>query len=250
MSEQKASGLEPKAGGRGKSLAAPYAAGLFSMGQAELLTFLVPLWAVLQGASPAEIGLLVGAKSLLTFFLAIHGGALMDRFGARRLMVYCALISVVTLPMFPIVGWLPAVFALQMLSGFGSAMGWLGAQTLFGQSLRANHLYAGRFSFCIRMGGFVGPPIAGLAWDHIGIGGGFGFLALWAMGTVVSSLCTPKIGSAPEAGQRLRAADILPRMADYRTAFRLAAIPAMTAVLMVTVIRIAASSVRPTVRLR
>jgi len=145
--------------------------------------------------------------------------------------------------MFPIVGWLPAVFALQMLSGFGSSMGWLGAQTLFGQSLRANTLYAGRFSFCIRMGSFVGPPIAGLAWDHIGVGGGFGFLALWALGTVVATLATPK-ASAPEAGNRLRLQDILPRMADYRAAFRLATIPAMTAVLMVTVIRIASSSVQ------
>jgi len=221
-----------------------YAVGFFASSMTDVASIVLPLWLAGRGASAATIGVIIGAKHILPFFFAIHGGALMDRFGARRLMVYCALISVVTLPMFPIVGWLPAVFALQMLSGFGSAMGWLGAQTLFGQSLRANHIYAGRFSFALRMGGFVGPPIAGLAWDHIGIGGGFGFLALWAMGTVVSSLCTPKIGSAPEAGQRLRAADILPRMADYRAAFRLATIPAMTAVLMVTVIRIAASSVQ------
>ena len=32
-----------------RSLYASYAAGLFSMGQAESLTMVVPLWAVLQG---------------------------------------------------------------------------------------------------------------------------------------------------------------------------------------------------------
>lgn len=220
-----------------------YAVGFFASSMTDVASIILPLWLAGQGASAATIGIIIGAKHILPFFFAIHGGALMDRFGARRLMVYCALISVVTLPMFPVIGWLPAVFALQMLSGFGSSMGWLGAQTLFGQSLRANPLYAGRFSFCIRMGGFVGPPIAGLAWDHIGIGGGFGFLALWALGTVIATLVTPKVG-APEAGNRLRLQDILPRMADYRAAFRLATIPAMTAVLMVTVIRIAASSVQ------
>lgn len=221
-----------------------YAAGFFASSITDVASIILPLWLAGQGASAATIGIIIGAKHILPFFFAIHGGALMDRFGARRLMVYCALISVVTLPMFPIVGWLPAVFALQMLSGFGSSMGWLGAQTLFGQSLRANTLYAGRFSFCIRMGSFVGPPIAGLAWDHIGVGGGFGFLALWALGTVVATLATPKSRGAPEAGNRLRLQDILPRMADYRAAFRLATIPAMTAVLMVTVIRIASSSVQ------
>ena len=220
-----------------------YAVGFFASSITDVASIILPLWLAGQGASAATIGIIIGAKHILPFFFAIHGGALMDRFGARRLMVYCALISVVTLPMFPIVGWLPAVFALQMLSGFGSSMGWLGAQTLFGQSLRANTLYAGRFSFCIRMGSFVGPPIAGLAWDNIGVGGGFGFLALWALGTVAATLATPK-ASAPEAGNRLRLQDILPRMADYRAAFRLATIPAMTAVLMVTVIRIASSSVQ------
>src|SRR5688500_4216850 len=71
-----------------RGLYGAYATGFLSMGQAELLTLVVPLWAMLQGASPTQIGTLVGARSLLTFFLAIHGGALMDRLGTRRVLMF------------------------------------------------------------------------------------------------------------------------------------------------------------------
>lgn len=37
-----------------RSLHAAYATGLLSMGQSELLTVVIPLWAVLQGASAAR----------------------------------------------------------------------------------------------------------------------------------------------------------------------------------------------------
>ena len=222
-----------------------YAVGFFASSLTDVASIILPVWLASQGASAATIGVIIGAKHILPFFLAIHGGALMDRFGARRLMILCAMLSVIALPLFPVAGWLPAVFMLQMISGFGSSMGWLGAQTLFGQTLRGEHLYAGRFAFAIRMGSFTGPPLAGLAWDHIGVAGGFAFLAFWALGTVVASFWTPKMqamGSGALRGFKVR--DMLPRVRDYKAAFALAGAPAMTAVLLVTVIRIAASSVQ------
>jgi MFS family permease len=222
-----------------------YAVGFFASSLTDVASIVLPVWLASQGASAATIGVIIGAKHILPFFLAIHGGALMDRFGARRLMIFCAMLSVIALPLFPVAGWLPAVFALQMISGFGSSMGWLGAQTLFGQALRGEHLYAGRFAFAIRMGSFTGPPLVGLAWDHLGVAGGFGFLALWALGTVVASFWTPRLqtmGSGALRGFKVR--DALPRVRDYKAAFALAGAPAMTAVLLVTVIRIAASSVQ------
>ncbi|MDB5570701.1 MAG: putative arabinose efflux permease, family [Hyphomicrobiales bacterium] len=222
-----------------------YGAGFFASSLTDVTSIILPLWLAGTGASAAAIGLIIGAKHILPFFFAIHGGALMDRFGARRLMILCSMASVIALPLFPVVGWLPAVVALQMLSGFGSAMGWLGAQTLFGQTTHGNPALAGRFAFALRMGGFVGPPLAGLAWDHTGVAGGFAFLCLWAFGTVACSFLVPRQDDVvPEGGRRLRAADLAPKVADYRAALRLATIPAMSVVLMVTVVRIAASSVQ------
>ncbi|MFN3892045.1 MAG: MFS transporter [Beijerinckiaceae bacterium] len=222
-----------------------YGAGMFASTVTDVISIILPVWLAGTGKSAATIGLIIGSKHLLPILLAIHGGALMDRFGARSVMVGCLLLAVVTLPLFPWVGWIPFIVVLQMISGFGSSMGWLGSQTLFGQIMRRDHVYAGRFAFALRVGGFIGPPIAGLVWDNLGVGSGFLFLGLWALGAVIMALLVPRDAiSAPERAQKARIADMLPRWSDYRAAFRLATIPAMTVVLMITVVRIAASSVQ------
>ncbi len=222
-----------------------YGAGMFASTVTDVISIILPVWLAGTGKSAATIGLIIGAKHILPILLAIHGGALMDRFGARGVMVGCLMLSVLTLPLFPIAGWIPLIVVLQMISGFGSSMGWLGAQTMFGQIMRRDHVYAGRFAFALRMGGFVGPPIAGLVWDNLGVGSGFLFLGLWALGAVIMALLVPKESiAAPERSQKARIVDMLPRWSDYRAAFRLATIPAMTVVLMITVVRIAASSVQ------
>ena len=222
-----------------------YGAGMFASTVTDVISIILPVWLAGTGKSAATIGLIIGSKHILPILLAIHGGALMDRFGARNVMVGCLMLAVVTLPLFPWVGWIPFIVVLQMISGFGSSMGWLGAQTLFGQIMRRDHVYAGRFAFALRVGGFIGPPIAGLVWDNMGVGSGFLFLGLWALGAVIMALLVPKgVSSAPEGAKKARVSDMLPRWSDYRAAFRLATIPAMTVVLMITVVRIAASSVQ------
>lgn len=222
-----------------------YGAGMFASTITDVISIVLPVWLAGTGKSAAAIGLIIGAKHILPILLAIHGGALMDRFGARNVMVGCLLLAVVTLPLFPIAGWIPLIVLLQMISGFGSSMGWLGAQTLFGQIMRRDHVYAGRFAFALRVGGLMGPPIAGVVWDTMGVGSGFLFLGLWALGAVIMALLVPRnTMTATEQGRKARIADMLPRVSDYRAAFRLATIPAMTVVLMITVVRISASSVQ------
>lgn len=222
-----------------------YGAGMFASTITDVISIILPVWLAGTGKSAATIGLIIGAKHILPMLLAIHGGALMDRFGARNVMVGCLMLAVVTLPLFPVVGWIPFIVVLQMISGFGASMGWLGAQTLFGQLMRRDHVYAGRFAFALRAGGLIGPPIAGLVWDNMGVGSSFLFLGLWALGAVLMALMAPKqtMSEAAET-KKARLVDMLPRVSDYRAAFRLATIPAMSVVLMITVVRIAASSVQ------
>ncbi len=222
-----------------------YGAGMFASTVTDVISIILPIWLAGTGESAATIGLIIGSKHILPILLAIHGGALMDRFGARSVMVSCLMLAVITLPLFPWVGWFPLIVVLQVIAGFGTSMGWLGSQTLFGQLMRRDHMYAGRFAFALRVGGFVGPPIAGLVWDNLGVGSGFLFLGLWALGAVIMALMVPRSATiAPEGAQKARMADMIPRWSDYRAAFRLATIPAMTVVLMVTVVRISASSVQ------
>ena len=53
------------------------------MGDTEFYNFLIPLYGLSLGMSAGQIGILVGARSLLAVFLSIHVGVLMDRLGTR-----------------------------------------------------------------------------------------------------------------------------------------------------------------------
>jgi MFS family permease len=65
-----------------------YVAGPFSMGYVDFFTFLIPLYGLSLGLGASEIGILVGARSIIALFLSIHIGLLMDRFGTRRVTLF------------------------------------------------------------------------------------------------------------------------------------------------------------------
>ena len=69
---------------RSRLPASLYIAGPFAMGYTEFYNFLIPLYGLSLGMSAGQIGMLVGARSLLAVFLSIHVGVLMDRLGTRR----------------------------------------------------------------------------------------------------------------------------------------------------------------------
>lgn len=84
------------------------------------------------GRLGGQIGILIGARSALTFFLAIHGGALMDRLGTRRVMMFFAAATGGLAALHLLPPWFPAMTAMQMLIGFAGNMAWMGAQTILG----------------------------------------------------------------------------------------------------------------------
>ena len=219
------------------SLPATYAAGLFSMGQAELLTFVVPLWAVLQGAEPAEIGILVGARSALTFFLAIHGGALMDRLGTRRVMLFFTAMTGLLAAAYPLLPWLPLMICLQMLIGFASNMTWIGAQTMIALVTGGDAGRIGTFSFYSRIGTIFAPLLMGLLWDLAGPKISFLGITAWSicMFFAVSRIENPQKADAVIGKVSWR--DILPKLSDYTGSFKLAVIPAVAFTLAISFTR-------------
>ena len=54
---------------RSRPLASLYVAGPFSMGYVDFYTFLIPLYGLSLGLDAAEIGILVGARSILALSL-------------------------------------------------------------------------------------------------------------------------------------------------------------------------------------
>jgi MFS family permease len=233
----------PPAPAHRRSLFASYAAGLFSMGQAELLTIVIPLWAILQGAEPAEIGILIGARSVLTFFLAIHGGALMDRLGTRRVMLFFAVVTGLLAAVYPLLPWIAAMTALQILIGFAGNMGWMGAQTLVAQVSGGDPGQIGVFSFYSRIGNVIAPVVMGLLWDHTGPQIAFLGVTVWSVFLYLAVSQVEDLRRATPTPETFSWRDLLPKLSDYTGSIGLLAIPAVALTLGVSFMRHATNGV-------
>jgi MFS family permease len=225
-----------------RSLYGAYITGFLSMGQAELLTLVVPLWALLQGASPTQIGALVGARSLLTFFLAIHGGALMDRLGTRRVLMFFAAACGTVAACYPFLPWFPAMVIMQMLVGLAGNMTWIGAQTMIGEVTRGDPGQIGWFSFYARIGNVLTPLLIGIAWDLAGPTLSFFCIAAWSCSLFLVSSRIPDARVVERSG-RFSWSEILPKLSDYTESFRLLVLPAIAVTLAVSFIRHATNGV-------
>ncbi len=225
-----------------RALALSYGAGLLSMGLMDLLVFIVPLWAIWLGASATEVGIVVGARSVLPCILAIHGGVLMDRLGTRRIMAASAIAIIFTAPLYPALPWLPALIVLQLVTGYATTIAWVGAQTVIAQVCRGDTGILGRFNFTSRMGTFAAPIFMGLLWDFTTPWLTFFFISVWAaalLGLVIVAPDSDRLGGptaaetgvaagAPAAqtlGAKLRA--MAPRPSDYTATLALLLIPAI-----------------------
>jgi MFS family permease len=209
---------------------AVYGIGLFSTSIFHIGAVIVPLYAATMTNSPLMFGLVFSAAHILPLFLSIHTGALMDRLGARRVMLVLTLVGAITPLLYPAFPWIWALVFLQMWFGLSESMGWLGAQTMIGQYMYGKTVYAGRMSFIIRIGHLLCGPLAGISWDLGGPWGGFVLMSLWGFGAVACALMLPKQPLDPAAlgeGRRARVRALLPKASDYLTAFGLLGVPAV-----------------------
>ena len=224
---------------------AVYACGALNHSMGMMVAVVMPLWLLELNASAVMIGVALGARHFLPLFLSIHGGALMDRFGTRRIMLWFALISAIGPILFPAMPWIWAVIMLQMIVGMADTMGWSGAQAMIGQIMRGSEIYAGRLSFTLRIGHFAGPLLIGAAWDWLGPWGAFGMLSLWGGCAFIAALFLPQVTTAVKTEERAATArDLIPRVSDYLDAFRLLAIPAVLFIIMVSFVRHSSTSMQ------
>lgn len=220
-----------------------YLIGSFSNSANLMAGVILPLWAVAIGASPFMIGIIVGARYFLTSLLSIHGGAMMDRLGTRRILVVTGIIAAFTPVLFPVLPFVWAAIVLQMVNGLASNYGTIGAQALYGDLMKGTPRYAGRFAFGLRVGQLVAPPLAGLAWDLSGHWGAFLLLAAWGAGLFLASVWLPMDvdGPRPEVAEKEQttASALVPSLGDYLETFRMMAVPAVLLVVIVTFLRMA-----------
>jgi MFS family permease len=247
--------------------AAVYAVALFTGSPFIMLSVIMPLWALELGSTPLVIGLIISSRQVLVITMAVHSGALLDRFGPRIVIILMATIGAVTMALFPIFPFLAVILVLQMISGFSEATTWIGAQTLVGRLLGGRPIYAGRMTASARVGCVIGPWVVGLIWQFLGSDIAFWFMAGWIFMGGATAMMLPKseiavAASAPAAaavepgtGPMAQAPaqqnpvprprrSVLPSFSDYGTTFRLLLLPAVALVIAVTFMRQTGSGIQ------
>lgn len=208
---------------------------------------IMPLWALELGASPVVVGLIISSRQVLVVTLSIHGGALLDRFGPRLVLIVLGTAGAVGMCLYPIAPFIWFTIILQMFSGFAEVTSWIGAQALVGGLLKGHPVYAGRMTAASRVGGFCGPILAGFAWQHFGPFGAFAFVGGWvACGGLIAGFLpkdTPSARTGPPESLP-RDTGVLPSLSDYAMTFRLLLLPAVALVIATTFMRQAGSGIQ------
>ena len=218
-----------------RDLLATLGAGLFTNGVWDMLSVIVPLYAVAVGLNAAEIGLVVAARSVLPAVLSIHGGILMDQLGTRRVLMWVAAASTLLPLLYPISGWFTVLATLQLLLGLASALGMAASQTWAMQVGRGDTAMLARYSVATRIGTFIGPVVVGAVWDHFGAWAAFSCVALCGAGIIVAT--AQSTGVKPQMPYRRSMAVLLPRWKPHKEALLLALIPSVAFILVASFLR-------------
>ncbi len=221
-----------------RDLIATLGAGLFTNGVWDMLSVIVPLYAVAVGLNAAEIGLVVAARSVLPAVLSIHGGILMDQLGTRRVLLWVAAGCTALPLLYPVSGWFTVLMLLQLLLGLASALGMAASQTWAMQVAHGNTALLARYSVSTRIGTFIGPVVVGATWDFFGVWAAFASVALCGAGVIVAT--TMSTNAAPELPEAPRPHGIkvlLPSWALHKEALLLALIPSVAFILCASFLR-------------
>ena len=218
-----------------RELTATLGAGLFTNGVWDMLSVIVPLYAVAAGLNAAEIGLVVSARSVLPAVLSIHGGILMDQLGTRRVLMWVACASALLPLLYPISGWFVVLAALQLLLGLASALGMAASQTWAMQAGQGNTAMLARYSVATRIGTFIGPVVVGAVWDHFGAWASFACVTLCGAGIIAAT--AQSTAAVPPMPRGHAIAVLMPRWEPHKQALLLALIPSVAFILAASFLR-------------
>ena len=214
---------------------------------------IVPLWAAIElDASLLMVGIIIASRQLLPVTMSIHGGALLDRFGPRRVIMVLGVLGAFSTAMVPFFPFIWATILFQIIIGFCETTNWIGVQSAVGTLMKGNAVYAGRMTASARAGGFFGPVLVGVAYEAGGPIGGFVCFGAWALCGAIGAMFLPgheggakdqvasrslSANAAPAVATEQERTDVLPSLSDYREAFRLLLIPAIALVIAATFMR-------------
>ncbi|HTV72047.1 MAG TPA: MFS transporter [Rhizobiaceae bacterium] len=134
---------------------------------------LLPVFGAGYGLPEATLAVLITAMSLGNIFLQIPFGFAAEKFGARPMIIACALGNMICAILLPLVILTPAVWpVLVVMGGVGYGV-YTMALVELGNRFRGQALVAGNAAFALMwgVGGIAGPPGSGLVMEVIGAPG-------------------------------------------------------------------------------
>jgi MFS family permease len=223
----------------------------FFTGNLFLISHVVmPLWAAVElDASLFMVGIIIASRQLLPVTMSIHGGALLDRFGPRRVIMVLGVLGAISTAMVPFLPFIWATILLQIIIGFCETTNWIGVQSAVGTLMKGNAVYAGRMTASARTGGFFGPLLIGVAYETGGPVGGFLCFGVWAFCGAIGATFLPRhtaddVAVQQEGRDKPARTDVLPSLADYRETLKLKVLPAIALVIAATFMRQTGSGVQ------
>jgi len=134
---------------------------------------LLPVFGAGYGLAEATLATLITVMSVGNIFLQIPLGFLAERFGARPMIIACALINMACALLLPAVMTTPAMWpVLLVMGGVGYGV-YTMALVELGNRFSGQALVAGNAAFALMwgLGGIIGPPGSGFAMERVGSNG-------------------------------------------------------------------------------
>ena len=161
---------------------------------------LVPLLAHDLGASPAVIGVIVGAFGMLSFFLGIPIGGFTDRVGVKRALALGVLCNIVSALLLVRAGHVWTLMASQVAGGLGFQLHIVASQAFiasFDSPFRRESEF-GYLTFSAALGQSLGPVLGGVMASRFGYHGAFlASLVVSTLGLMILGFREPRGPRAP-----------------------------------------------------
>ncbi len=166
----------------------------------------VPLYAYQLGADRFEVGALFSVATLAAALLSLPSGLLIDRFGARSLLIFSIVVAAgsqvaaaATTTVFPLYIW-------QIAGGLGSGAQQAALLSAVTESVKSGRLgrAMGWLTFAMQAGFFIGPSIAGLLLTRIDIRTDLAVTTAMLVFTVPGALLASGTRQSSERGLSLR----------------------------------------------
>lgn len=151
-----------------------------------LMAFL-PLYGLMVGLHPGEVGLLFGIQGVSSILAKPVMGWISDRFGRRPLIVTGQLICAIVMVLIPWTGNFTGLLLLSFVFGFGEAVIGSSTSALVADLCRARSLGSamGVFGTIMDVGHASGPIVTGLLIGLLGYRGAFGIVGVLLVGITV-----------------------------------------------------------------